>query len=203
MNRWLPRTSRGEPELQMIARYTKTAMVFHWLVAALIVANVALAWLWPVVADERVRPLIDTHKSIGITVLGLAIMRVLWRLTHRPPAYPAHYRGWERSAASLVHAALYLIMFGMPLTGWIMDSAYKDAATHPMFLFGLFEWPRIAWFQHLDPAKMDRAHDFFGAAHGLGAYALYALVLLHVGGALKHQWLDRAPELQRMWPGRR
>lgn len=187
----------------MIARYTRTAMVFHWVVAALMIANVALAWIWPLVADEQVRPLIDTHKSIGITVLGLAIMRLLWRLTHRPPAFPTGYQRWEHTASRLVHGLLYLIIFAMPLTGWIMDSAWKDAPTHPMYWFGLFEWPRIAYFQHVDPAAQERLHDLFGAAHAWGAYALYGLVVLHVAGALKHQWLDREPELQRMWPAPR
>jgi len=185
-----------------MSRYTKTAMVFHWLVAALIIANVTLAWTWPLLADEQVRPLIDTHKSIGITVLGLAIMRLLWRLTHRPPAFPTTYQRWERTVSHLVHGLLYVIIFAMPLTGWIMDSAWKDAATHPMYLFGLFEWPRIAYFQHLDPATQDRLHGLFGAGHELGAKALYVLFALHVTGALKHQWIDREPELQRMWPAR-
>lgn len=183
-------------------RYSGLAILLHWLIAAGIVANVALAWIWPHLADEQVRPVIDIHKSIGITVLGLAIMRLLWRFSHRPPAYPAGYRPWERTASHAVHWLLYFVMFAMPLTGWIMDSAWKDAATHPMHFFGTFEWPRIAFFQHLDPAARDRMHDLFGISHVLGAYALYALFVLHVGGALKHQWLDREAELQRMWPGR-
>ena len=186
----------------MVARYTKVAIALHWLIATLIGTNVVLAWVWPNVADEQVRPLIDAHKSIGVTVLGLAIMRLLWRFTHRPPAYPISYRRWERVLSSLVHGLLYLIMFGLPLTGWIMDSAWKDSATHPMAWFGLFEWPRIAFFQHLEPVLRDRVHDIFGLAHEVWAYALYALYLLHVGGALKHQFFDRERELQRMWPGR-
>ena len=186
----------------MVARYTKVAIALHWLIAIMMIANVALAWIWPHAADEQVRPMIDAHKSIGVTVLGLAIMRLLWRLTHRPPAYPAGYQGWERIASHLVHGLLYFIIFAMPLSGWIMDSAWKDAATHPMAWFGLFEWPRIAFIQHLDPTLRDRMHDVFGSAHTWAAYALYMLLLLHLGGALKHQLFDREPELQRMWPKR-
>ncbi len=185
------------------SRYTRPAVVLHWLVAVLIIANVALAWIWPLVADDSVRPLIDAHKSIGITVLGLAIMRLLWRLTHPAPAYPASYRPWEKLASHLVHWLLYGLIFAMPLTGWIMDSAWKDSATHPMAWFGLFEWPRIAFVQLLDPELREQMHTLFGASHSWGAYALYALFVLHLGGALKHQWLDREPELQRMWFGRR
>lgn len=186
----------------MVRRYTGVAIALHWLVAAGIVANVALAWIWPHLADESVRPAIDTHKSIGITVLGLAIMRLLWRMAHRPPPLPATYRRWEVTASHLTHWALYALIFAMPLTGWIMDSAWKDAATHPMQLYGLFGWPRIGAVMHLDPALRERMHTLFGAAHIWSSYALYALVALHILGALKHEWIDREPELRRMLPGR-
>lgn len=183
-------------------RYTRIAMLFHWVIAAGIVANVTLAWVWPYLGDSSVRPAIDTHKSIGITILGLAILRVLWRLTHVPPAFPTRYQDWERRVSGIVHGALYLLIFVMPLSGWIMDSAYKDAATHPMALFGLVPWPRIGAVMALDPATKLRVHDMFGATHSYAAWALYALVGLHVAGALKHQFVDRHRELQRMWPGR-
>ena len=186
----------------MVQRYTRTAMLLHWLIAAGIVVNVALAWIWPVLADAAVRPAIDTHKSIGITILGLAVMRLLWRFTHRPPPLPPHHAPIERKAAHGVHWGLYALLFAMPLTGWIMDSAYKDAASHPMFWFGLFEWPRIAPILHLDPALRERVHDGFGAAHHYLAWAVYGLFALHVGGALKHQWIDGDRELERMLPGK-
>jgi cytochrome b561 len=182
-------------------RYTRPAIVLHWLIALGIIANVALAWIWPHLADAQVRPAIDTHKSIGITVLGLAIMRLLWRLTHRPPPLPTGYQRWEVGVSHATHWLLYLLIFAMPLTGWIMDSAYKDAATHPMFWFGLFEWPRIGAILHLAPDVRDTVHDGFGAAHVTLSYLLYALFTLHVAGALKHQWWDKERELQRMMPG--
>ena len=181
-------------------RYTGPAILFHWLIALGIVANVMLAWSWPYVADANVRPMIDRHKSIGVTVLGLAVMRLLWRWAHPPPPYPAHYRAWERRTAHWTHVLLYVVMFAMPLSGWIMDSAYKDAATHPMRWFGLFEFPRIGFVLRLDPATKAQVHDLFGAAHYWIGWVVVALFALHVSGALKHQWLDRQPELQRMWP---
>jgi cytochrome b561 len=185
-----------------VRRYTGTAVLLHWLIAVGIIANVALAWIWPHLADARVRPAIDTHKSIGITILGLAIMRLLWRFGHRPPPLHPGMPDWERRSAHTVHWLLYLMIFAMPLTGWIMDSAYKDAAAHPMLLFGLFGWPRIAPIMHMAPGARDRVHDLFGAAHVWLSYVVYGLFVLHVGGALKHQWADRQPELQRMWFGR-
>ena len=185
----------------MVQRYTRTAMLFHWLIAAGIVANVALAWVWPYLGDTAVRPAIDTHKSIGVTVLGLAAMRLIWRWTHRPPPLPAVYTPAERRAAHGVHWAFYVVIFAMPLTGWIMDSAYKDAASHPMYWFGLFQWPRIAAVMHLDPALRDRIHDGFGAAHSYLAWVIYALFALHVGAFAKHEWIDGHRELERMLPG--
>ena len=148
-------------------RYSGLAIAFHWLIAFGIIANVALVWIWPLVADDNVRPLIDTHKSIGITVLGLAIMRLLWRLTHQPPALPTGYAKWEVTTSHITHWALYAIIFAMPLTGWIMDSAYEKAATTPMYWFGLFEWPRIGFILYLDPATKKSVHDAFGEAHEL------------------------------------
>ncbi len=181
-------------------RYTRIAMLLHGLIAALIVANVALIWSVGLLADESVRPVIDTHKSIGITVLGLAILRVLWRIAHKPPAMPPVYARWERVAAHAAHAALYVIIFALPLSGWLHDSAWNGAASHPMQLFGLFEWPRIAIFNGYDPAQRDVLHDQLGTLHTWCGYVLYALLAAHILGALKHQWLDRHAELQRIVP---
>lgn len=185
----------------MTERYTKTAIVLHWLIAIGVIGNVALAWIWPLVADDQVRPLIDKHKALGITVLGLAILRLLWRVAHKPPAMSPAYARWEIKTAHVVHWGLYFLIFAMPLSGWIMDSAYKDAATHPMSFFGLFEWPRIAAIQHLAPTTRDQVHDFFGGAHGVLAKFVYLLVALHIAGALRHQFQGHK-ELQRMGVGK-
>lgn len=187
----------------LVQRYSGIAILLHWVVAALVTINVLLAWSWSGwIADAQVRPAIDLHKSVGITILGLAILRLLWRLSHRPPPFPQGYRQWEARAAHLTHALLYVILFAMPLTGWIMDSAYEHAAQTPMYWFGLFQWPRLGFVMALDPATKKSVHDGFGAAHEVIAYLVYALFVLHVVGALKHQFLDGTKELQRMWPGR-
>src|ERR1700761_1056179 len=108
-----------------VRRYTAIAVTLHWLIALMIIANVALAWSCPHLPDAGVRPAIDIHKSIGITVLGLAIMRLLWRATHAPPPLPTGYQRWEITLSHLTHILLYVLIFAMPLTGWIMDSAWK------------------------------------------------------------------------------
>ncbi len=181
-------------------KYSRTAMLLHWLVAALISANLVLIWVVDSVPEAQVRWVIDTHKSIGITVLGLVIVRLLWRYAHTPPALPSGYALWEQRASHIAHILLYVLMFLMPLSGWLHDSAWKDAATHPMQLFGLTPWPRIGWIMDLEPALKESLHSAFGALHSYGGYALYALFALHVLAALKHQFVDREPELQRMLP---
>ena len=179
-------------------RYTRIAVILHWLVAALIVANVGLALSVDFLPDEWGRPIIDTHKSIGITVLGLVLLRLLWRAGHPPPRLPTVYPRWERIGAQAAHGVLYALMLLLPLSGWMHDSAWKDAATHPMQLFGLIGWPRIGYIEHIEPVMKESLHDTFGWIHTALGYVLYALFALHVGAALKHQFIDREPELQRM-----
>ncbi|WP_210252978.1 cytochrome b [Beijerinckia sp. L45] len=183
------------------ARYTGIAMILHWIVAILLIVNVALGLSADYIPDGYVRPVIDLHKSIGITVLGLVILRILWRLSHKPPAMPKTYAPWERFAAHAAHGALYLVILALPVSGWMHDSAWKGAATHPILLYGVIPWPRIGWIENVEPHHKEVLHSVFFAAHAYAAYALYALLALHIIGALKHQFWDREPELQRMLPG--
>lgn len=184
------------------SRYSKLAIILHWLIAGLMVINIALVLPVDLLPDSWTRPIIDTHKSIGITVLGLGLMRLLWRISHRPPSLPLDYKRWERISAHLVHGLLYALILALPLSGWMHDSAWKDAATHPMKLFGLVPWPRIEWITAIDPVYKEHLHGLFGAWHTALGYMLYALFALHVGAALKHQLIDRHAELQRMGLGK-
>jgi cytochrome b561 len=184
-------------------RYTGVAIALHWLIAAGLAVNVGLALSVDLLPDSAVRPVIDVHKSIGITVLGLVILRILWRLSHRPPALPESIPRWERSSAHGVHYLLYAVMIALPLSGWLHDSAWRDAATHPMRLFGLVEWPRLPFIVSLPAGLKEELHDRFGHWHTALGYGLYGLFALHLGGALKHQWIDRQAEIERMLPAPR
>lgn len=185
----------------MTTRYTNVAITLHWLIALLMVCNVVMIWFVDHYPDEWVRPVIDTHKSIGITVLGLALLRILWRISHRPPELQVKSR-WEKFAAHLAHGILYVLIIALPLSGWLHDSAWKDAATHPMKLFGLVPWPRVSFIMNVDAVTKEHLHDLFGNMHTLLGYALYVLFVLHVAGALKHQFVDKQRQLQRMWFGK-
>ena len=181
-------------------RYTRPAILLHWAIAMLIIFNVVMIWLIDTFPAAWERPVINLHKSIGLTVLGLALMRILWRVTHAPPPPPAGQARWEVTASHLAHFALYVIIIGLPLTGYMHDSAFKGAAEHPLTLFGLVDFPRIGWIIAISQPDKEVLHKLFFQWHAAFALALYGLFVLHVAGALKHQWLDRQRELQRMWP---
>ncbi len=182
-----------------VQKYTKIAVILHWTIGFLIIINILLGLGHDWVPDDQVRFVIDTHKSTGITVLGLVLMRILWRLTHKPPPLAATLKSWEKKLSKAVHGFLYFLMFALPLSGWMHDSAWKAAPEIPMRWFGLFEWPRISAIMTLEPVRKEELHSLFGEAHGLMGFVLIALILLHIGGALKHQFIDKDPELQRMW----
>jgi cytochrome b561 len=185
-----------------VRRYTRIAALLHWLVAALIGVNVILGLTADWFPDDWVRPAIDTHKSVGLTVLGLVLLRILWRLSHPAPPLPASYPRLERAGAHAAHIGLYLLILLLPISGWMHDSAFKDAAAHPLRIFWVIPWFRIGPIADLDPATKEQMHSAFFALHVWAGYALYALVALHILGALKHQFIDHEPEFARMRIGR-
>jgi cytochrome b561 len=180
-------------------RYSRPAIILHWMVSVLIFTNIALALSADWLPEAWQRPDINLHKSIGITVLGLAIMRLLWRLGHKPPPLLPS-RPWERHAAHAAHFVLYLLIFLMPLSGWLHDSAWEKAAQHPLWLYGVIPWFRIGLVQGYDLNTQKYLHGLFGQIHTSLAYVIYDMVAVHVAGALKHQFVDREPEIQRMLP---
>jgi len=173
------------------ARYTGTAIALHWLMALAIVGNFCLGWYMSDLPFSMMRlKLFNYHKWAGATILMLAALRLLWRLTHRPPAdLPAPK--WQHAAASATHWLLYALFFGVPLLGW----AYSSAAGFPVVVFGVLPLP--------DFVPKDRAlAETLKALHGDFAWVLFAVVALHVAAVGKHMIIDRDGLLRRMMPGR-
>ena len=181
-------------------KYTKVAILLHWLIALLIFINISLAWTVDLLPDAYVRLNIDTHKSIGITVLGLVLLRILWRLGHPPPPLPSCISPLEKRAAHWGHISLYMLMITLPISGWMHDSAWKDAPTHPMQLFYLIPWPRIGLIEHIQPVFKETLHTYFGSLHEWLGIALYVFFILHILGTLKHRYVDQHSILYRILP---
>lgn len=173
------------------ARYTPVAIALHWLLALLILGALGLGvYMVDLPFSPQRLKLYNWHKWAGVTILLLSAARLLWRLTHRPPADPP-MPAWQRRAAHATHAALYGLFFAIPLVGW----AYSSAAGFPIVWFGVLPLPDFV------PVDKDLA-EAIKPWHGRLAWLLAALVLLHVAAALKHHFIDRDGLLQRMRPGR-
>lgn len=172
-------------------RYTNTAIAFHWLLALLILGSLAVGLTMTGMPFSPLRlKLYNWHKWAGVTILLLSALRLLWRLSHRPPPTPP-MPAWQANAAHWAHMALYALFFAVPLAGW----SYSSAAGFPIVLFGVLPLPDFV------PVSRDLAASL-KQAHALLAWLLGAVVALHVAGALKHQVIDRDGLLQRMRPGR-
>lgn len=177
--------------MQEPARYTRTAIALHWLLALAIIGSFGMGTY---MADLPLSPqklkLYNWHKWAGVTILALSALRLLWRLAHRPPADPP-MPGWQRTAAHATHLALYALFFAVPLVGW----AYSSAAGFPIVWFGVLPLP--------DFVSPDKAlAEMIKPWHERLAWLMAALVLLHVAAAVKHQFVDRDGLIGRMWPGR-
>ena len=170
-------------------RYSTGAIWFHWVIAALVVFNIIVGLFHDGV--PALRALMGTHKAVGVTVLVLTLGRIAWRLAHRPPPLPAHLAAWETAAARLVRGLFYALLLIMPLSGWVMVST----STHPrpFTWFGLFEVPFLG-FSHAANAPA-------GTTHAVLGYLFAALVVLHVGAALRHHFILRDSVLGRVIPG--
>lgn len=180
------------PSHPPLIRYTRTAMFFHWLVAVLIIAGFTLGVTMtdiPGLTPTKLR-YFSWHKWIGITVLGLACLRLLWRLGHPAPPYPESMRGWQLRLASIVHFLLYVLIFAVPLSGYF----YSLAAGVPVVYFGILPLPVL-----IDPNP--DLKPVLKQLHYLLNVTLLIGVGLHVAGALKHALIDRDGILQRMLPG--
>ena len=190
-------------------RYTKTAVILHWIIALGIFCMFALGWFmsdipkeapkqimfdlfnwgifnWPVTEEISPRSFyFNVHKSFGVTIFALILLRTLWRLTHTPPVLLSSYKAIERKLASVSHRLLYVLMLVLPLTGVIMAVYSK---------YGI-KWFGMPFISGLDNNPM---RLIFKEAHEIIGLVLLVIVVVHILGALKHQLVDKDKTLNRM-----
>ena len=194
---------------QASTRYTKMAIVLHWLIAIGIFAMFALGWYMSELPKEAPKQIaydlfdwgiytwqlseeasprtfyFNLHKSIGVTIFALIIIRILWRITHRPPALLASYKAWERKLATGTHHLLYLLMVALPLSGLIMAVSSK---------YGV-KWFGIDFIGGLDNTPLREA---FKEVHEIVGVVILLVLILHILGALKHKFFDKDTTMDRM-----
>jgi cytochrome b561 len=162
---------------------------FHWLIVLLIINQ----W-WIAERADELKGLanleaLGTHKSFGMTILMLAVLRLLWRLMNPTPELTSETKPWERALARISHVSLYVLIFAMPLTGWMMSSAKN----YPVSWFKMFQFPDLV-------APAEQTFHQMLDLHHLLFKVLVGVALLHVAGALKHHFIDRNDVLKRMLP---
>ena len=219
-------------------RYNRFAAVLHWAIAGLVLYNLVIGWFIEGLSAS-LRPIVlMTHFSAGLSVLGLTLVRIFWRVAHNPPELEPMVRTWERVIAHVTHFLLYGLMLIMPLSGWIVISAnppprsagaaFAEASKNHLAslqappsdrhgtarpvvrprsktstFWGLFVLPRIGPLSELGETPgglgpQKRLHDQSMRYHVVLAWTFIALMVMHVGGALKHQYVDRTRSLSRM-----
>ncbi|MDB5937599.1 MAG: cytochrome b [Massilia sp.] len=172
-------------------RYTRPAVLLHWLIALLIIGAFTLGLVMtdiPGLTPTKLK-YYSWHKWAGVTVLALAALRLLWRLTNRPPAYPDTMRRWEQSAAHHLHSLLYVLMFAVPLSGYF----YTLSAGVPVVYFGLFKLPVLIEANPEWKPVLKQLHYWL-------TMGLAGAVCLHIAAALKHLVIDRDGVFKRMLP---
>jgi len=190
-------------------RYGLIAVLLHWVIALAIISMWPLGWYMVDLRHEVLQSgdfsrfgelafLYKMHKSIGLTILALSLLRLLWRVFNPAPPLPEGMAWYEIFASKVSHVAFYGFMIGVPLVGWLMTSAAPGSDSNPNTYFGLFPVPDLAY----GPGARDEAVEgTLSEAHELLAIAMLALLVLHVGAALKHHVINRDTVLIRMLPG--
>lgn len=179
------------------SRYSRAAIWLHWIIALIIIGNLIGGLsidFWLDSPDPAMRQaggvIIGLHKSLGLTVIGLTLLRLATRIVSPPPPLPAHMTPMERRLARSTHLLFYILMLAMPLSGWAMVSTGRTV--RPVSWFGLFDIPALPL-----PASL---RGVFHESHEIIGFIAIATIALHVAGAIKHHYLDRDDVLARMLP---
>ncbi|MGQ0442100.1 MAG: cytochrome b [Methylophilaceae bacterium] len=195
----------------MTDRYTKTAIILHWLIALGIFGMFAIGWYmsdlpkeapkqmaydlfdwglytWQLAEEASPRTFyFNLHKSLGVTIFALVIIRILWRISHKPPPLLASYKALERKFATGAHHLLYLLMVAIPLSGLIMATYSK---------YGV-KWFGLEFITGLDNKPM---RELFKEIHEIAGAILLLMIIMHILGALKHKFFDKDDTMKRMMP---
>jgi len=183
-------TSRP-PEAAILKPYAPPARWLHWIMAALVLAVIPAGFVMMNMGSGPAQDrLFDLHRSIGFTILCLAVLRVLVRILNPPPGRPEGMHRHMWLTAEAVHYALYALIFVMPVLGWLASNAFGS----PVSVFGLFTLPNIV-------GKDDALADLFGNWHQRLGYLMTGLLVLHIGAGLFHGVIKRDGVFSRMWPG--
>ena len=181
-------------QTQASSRYSRIAIWLHWMIAILIIGQLAGGKIMHLMDPSSLKfELYQYHKSFGIMILLLSCLRLFWRLGHKPPALPTTMKPWEQRVANLSHKAFYVLVIGIPLSGWAMVSASTFGLKTK--LFKLIPWPHIPGVPQSESLETQLKQ-----AHEVLAIFVFALLLLHIGAALKHHFKDRDDVLTRMVP---
>ena len=172
-----------------LERWGSVAQTLHWLIVALIITQVILALTASQLHGMAKLEMLARHKSVGITILMLAVVRLLWRFANPTPPLPATLKPYERFLAHFTHTALYFLIFAMPISGWVMTSARG----FPVSWFSLFQLPDLV-------AKNRPLYEAMLTTHEALACSLGAVATLHLLAALKHHFVLKDTILRRMLP---
>lgn len=179
-------------------RYTSVAIALHWAISVLLIGNILLGWNMHDADKRPIEVLWQLHKSIGITVLILTLARIGWRLINPPPPLPDDMAPLEKLGSHVVHFAFYAVMIGLPLSGWILVSGSPFSV--PTVLYGVVSWPHLPVLPDLAMSSREALYGPLENIHGFLAWGVFALLALHVVGALKHEFGDEEGVFKKMIP---
>ncbi len=173
-----------------VTRYTKPAILLHWLIALLVIVTFPLGIYMHELAFSPFKlQLVSYHKWIGVTIFLLTVLRLAWRVLHKPPPLPVTIPVWQQRAAHSLHHLLYLLLLAIPVSGWLMSSA-KGV---PVVYFGLVQLPDLV-------GKDKELGDMLQEIHEALNFAMLGLVIMHIAAAVKHQFIDKDSLMLRMSP---
>jgi cytochrome b561 len=199
----LTKTINIEGAMSTQNSYHRVSRLLHWTLAILIVGMLAIGLLMGNIPNANLGfkvMVYNWHKTIGLLILTLSVFRLIWRLTHKPPALPAAMKSWEKLVTRVVHSAFYAFMIVMPLVGWSIISTSKFPSK---FFNSALTIPKLPFWHDMTAEAQKGAHEFFEETHEIMAFLAIALIALHVAAALKHHFVAKDDVLVQMMPSLR